>query len=183
MIYKILLAIIFVHFLAYAYPFQVQAAFAVDLILVLLYILCRGNITSGKRSSVKLGKDYERLRLIYESEHRDTEILHILDEISASFMYDRNLNTIFEHTLDGIQQVLKADISVLEIPAEKDSVIANVKLVRGCETFELNENIYAKVLGRSSSILINNLSRRHGEYEKYRSLHEDSLRLLRTTEA
>ena len=172
MIYKVLLAIIFVHSVRYVYSFQIEIAVAIDLMLALLYVLCRADVVSVERSFAKLSKDHGRLRLIYESEHRDTEILHILDEISASFMYDRNLNTIFEHTLDGIQQVLKADISVLEIPAEKDSVVAHVKLVRGCETFELNENIYAKVLGRSSSILINNLSRRHGEYEKYRSLHE-----------
>ena len=175
MIYSVLLAIIFVHFLSWLYSLQPGVAFAVDLMLVLLYILGRGTIVSSKRSLAKFSKDHERLRLIYESEHRDTEILHILDEISASFMDDRNLNTIFEHTLDGIQRVLKAEISVLEIPAEKDSVVADKKLVRGRETFELNENIYAKVLGRGSSILINNLSHRHGEYEKYKSLYEQGV--------
>ena len=175
MIYKVLLAIVFVHSVRYIYSFQIEAAFALDFVLVLLYVLCRADVALSKRSFAKLRKDHDRLHLIYESEHRGTEILHILDEISASFMDDRNLNTIFEHTLDGMQQGLKADISVLEIPADKDSVIAHTKLVRGCETFELGENIYAKVLGRNSSILINNLSRKHGEYEKYRSLHEQGV--------
>jgi diguanylate cyclase (GGDEF)-like protein len=175
MIYAVLLAIASVHFLTYLYSLRPEVTFAVDLMLVVLYVLFRGHFTSCKKSLAKLSKDHGRLRLIYESERRDTEILHILDEISASFMDDRNLKTIFEHTLDGVQQVLKTDISVLEIPAEKDSVVVDTKLVRGSETFELNENIYAKVLGRGSSLLINNLSRRHSEYEKYESLHEQGV--------
>ncbi len=175
MIYKVLLAVVFVHLVHYVYSSQIEAMFAIDLVLVLLYVLCRADVTSGKRSFAKLSKDHNKLHLIYESERRDTEILHILDEISASFMDDRNLNTIFEHTLDGMQQVLKADISILELLADKDSAVAHTKLVRGCKTFELGENIYAKVLGRNSSILINNLSRRHGEYEKYRFLLEQGV--------
>ena len=157
------------NFLARDYSFNQMETLLINLFVLTFYIFSRSIITSRERRLAGLNKDYERLSLVHETEHRDTEILHVLDKISAFFMTDKDLNTIFEHTLDGVQQILKADISLLELMTEKDS-LPTTKVVRGDKKLELNENIYTKVIGHGNSILINNLGSYHTEYQKYKSL-------------
>ena len=167
-----IVALLLGNYLAFNLYFQGLAVGFLNVIIVAIYFSSRVALNYHEKRYGRLNKEHGRLRLVYESEHRDTEILHVLDEISASFMEDKNLNTIFEHTLDGVQQVLKSDISVLEVTAEKDPTAAPIELVRGSEKFELDEGIYQKVLAQGNSILINNLSPQHTEYKKYRSICE-----------
>lgn len=158
------------NFLAHSYSFKQAETILVNLLLVALYIFYRIAIDSRERRLSALNKEHERLGLIHESEHRDTEILRVLDEISASFMANKDLNAIVEYTLDEVQKVLKADITVLEITSKQAS-LPTTKMVRGAEKLGLNENIYMKVIAQGSSILINNLSSYHSEYPKYKSLY------------
>lgn len=170
-----LLGLIIVNLLAHTYNFTRMETTLINLFLLLFYLAYRQAVTSRENRLSKLNKDHDRLRLIYDSEHRDTEILHVLDEISASFITDKNLNSVFERTLDGIQKVLKTDISLLEILTEKGS-IPTTKLVRGTKELKLNENIYMKVVVQGSSTLINNLNSFHSEYRKYKSLYDQGLK-------
>ncbi len=93
-------------------------------------------------------------------------------------MEDKNVDSVFKHTLDGMLQVLKGDISTIEIITDKDSFVPSAKMVRGAKELNLNENIYEKVLLRGSSILINSLSPKHSEYNKYKSLYEEGIQSL-----
>lgn len=170
-----LLGLIMVNLLAHTYNFMWRETALVNLFVVLFYLFYRQAVSSRENRLSKLNKDHQRLCLIYESEHRDTEILHVLNEISASFISDKNLNSVFERTLDGVEKVLKTDITVLEIITEKGS-IPTTKLVRGTKEIELNENIYMKVVVQGSSTLINNLNSFHSEYRKYKSLYDQGLK-------
>jgi len=162
------------NYLAYSYSFKQIEIILVNLFIVILYFFSRVTIARGERRLSSLNKEYERLHLIYETEHRDTEILHILDEISASFMANKHLRKVFEHTLDGVQQVLNAKIVLLEIITEKGSV-PTTKVVRGHKDLILNDNIYMKVIVQGSSVLINNLSSYHTEYRRYKSLADQGI--------
>ena len=156
------------------YSFNRLEIILVNLFIVVLYFSARAALISREKKLSNMNKEYDRLHLIYETEHRDTEILHILDEISASFMTTKNLRTVFKHTLDGIQKVLNAEIVVLEVITEQGS-IPTTKMVRGHEGLELNDNIYMKVIVQGSSMLINNLSSYHTEYKKYKSLADQGI--------
>ncbi len=178
--YKIVISLLiltglgFGNYLAHRYSFNELEIILVNSFIIILYFFSRVTIARRERRLSSINKEYERLNLIYETEHNDTEILHILDEISASFMANKNLRAVFEHTLDGIQQVLKAEIVLLEIITEKGS-IPTTKVVRGLENLELNDNIYMKVIVQGSSVLINNLSSYHTEYRRYKSLADQGI--------
>lgn len=170
-----IIGLIGVNFFAKTYSFTQAETLSLNIFILLLYILCRRAIVSRERKLAKINKEYGRIRLIYESEHRDTEILHILNEISAFFTANKNLETVFEQTLDGIQKVLNADIILVEVITEKGSV-PTTKVMKGAEKLELNENVYMKVIVQGSSILINNLSSYHSEYKKYKSIYEQGVK-------
>lgn len=161
--------LVWINFLAHDYSFNHAETIVINLFVMTFYVFFRRAITARESRLAGLNKDYERLCLIHETEHRDTEILHVLDRISEFFMTEKDLSTIFKHTLDGVQEILKADVALLEIITEKDS-LPTAKLVRGDKKLELSENIYTKVIGRGNSILINNLDSHHSEYQKYKSL-------------
>lgn len=173
----ILLGIALINLIGMKYSVSFPELLVLNLLMFSFYVLARRSTLQTHRRLTETSKSYERLKLIYEDEHQDTEILYSLNKISLSFTENRNLDDVLEKMLSAITGIFKTDIALIEILDERFS--HEKKLVRGAPDFELNEGIYEKVIRRGSSILINNLSPDHSEYEKYSSIHgQDILSFL-----
>lgn len=161
----ILLGIVFINLIGMKYAVSMPEILVLNLLLISFYVLARKTSAHMARRLNETSKAFEKLKLIYEDEHQDTEILYALNKISLSFTEKRNLDDVLAKMLSAIESIFKTEIALIEIIQDSDT--AGNKLVTGRPEFELDEGVYEKVTRRGSSILINNLGSEHSEFEKY----------------
>jgi diguanylate cyclase (GGDEF)-like protein len=169
----ILLGIGIINLLGRKYAVSLPEMAVLNLLLVSFYLLARRTSVHASHRISETSKAHEKLKLIYEDEHQDTEILYSLNKISLAFAEKRNLDDVLQNMLSAITSIFKTDIAFIEILPDKDT--CEKKLIRGSPDFELSTGIYEKVIRRGSSILINNLSAEHSEYQKYDSMFKQGI--------
>ncbi len=170
----ILLGIVLVNLIGRRYGINLPELIILNLLLAAFYILAKRSASRSAHRIHENAKAYEKLKLIYEDEHQDTEILYSLNKISLSFTEKRDLEDVLENMLGAITNIFKTDIALIEILP--DRYTPEKKLISGGRKFEISESIYEKVIHRGSSILINNLGIEHSEYQKYDSMFNQGIR-------
>ncbi len=170
----ILLGFIAVNALGWKYSVSFPEMLLLNLVVALSYAIAKKASGEAAYKMHKSSKDLERLKLIYDDEHQDTEILHSITKISQSFTEQRDLEDVLESMISAIRSTFIIDIALIEILPNKDT--PEIKLIKGISDFKLNDSIYEKVIKRGSSILINNLSPEHSEYGKYAPLAGKGIR-------
>lgn len=164
----ILIGIVLINLIGRKYGVTLPDMLLLNLLLLAFYVLAKRSSSRAAHRKTETSKAYEKLKLIYDDEHQDTEILYSLNKISLSFTEKRDLDDVLQNMLGAITNILKTDIALIEILP--DQYTPEKKLIRGGHEFKLNKSIYEKVIHRGSSILINNLSLEHSEYQKYESM-------------
>ncbi len=169
----ILLGIVLINLIGRKYGVTLPDMLLLNLLLLAFYVLTKRSSSRAAHRKTETSKAYEKLKLIYDDEHQDTEILYSLNKISLSFTEKRDLDDVLQNMLGAITNIFKTDFALVEILP--DSYTPEKKLIRGGQEFELTESIYEKVIHRGSSILINNLGLEHSEYQKYDSMFNQGI--------
>lgn len=172
----VLLGIVLANLIGRKYSVGLPELAVLNLLMAGFYVIAKKSASRARRRMVEISKDYEKLRLIYEDEHQDTEILYSLNKISQSFTENKNLDAVIRNMLAAVTDILKSDAALIEILP--DSYSPGKRLILGGPDFELNDHIYEKVIRRGSSILINNLSPEHSEYKNYGLLFRQGITSL-----
>jgi diguanylate cyclase (GGDEF)-like protein len=145
-------------------------------ILILCAITLHLRIRAIKKALKDLQNKYQKLLFHCDDLTQDAKILEIINDISSEFAKEPDLNNILNHIADTIKEILKCEISFIEVfPEKKDSDTYNI--CKGVEHLRLDNYIYEKV-SQGHSVLINNLSVRHSEYSNYEIIHGQGITSL-----
>jgi len=102
----------------------------------------------------------DRLELQVDDSTPETIVLKTLSEISVQFLERVQLMPLLERMSKAAREVLEADVCALEIFAEAEEP---VRFLEGTNRLTFGDEVYKRVRGQGSSLLINNI-RHHRRY-------------------
>ena len=150
----------------------------INLLFFFLILFTKREKGAARRELHALRQEHEKLSMSSDTSDREGQVLHTLAEISETFAGElANLDAVLGRVLDSIQDVLSVDISAIQLFAGENPT-PTTEIFRGAEKIDIDREVYEKGVLRGSSILINDLSPLHSEYERYRSLCEQGFKSL-----
>ncbi|MFH1823794.1 MAG: sensor domain-containing diguanylate cyclase [Candidatus Firestonebacteria bacterium] len=142
-------------------------------ITTLCSIIMHFRVHLKKRELRDLHNKYQRLLFQSEDLTQDAKILETINDVASEFNKEPDLNNILNRIVDTVKEILKTEISYIELFSEKKDSTP-FYICKGIEHLRLDNYIYEKI-SKGHSILINNLSPSHTEYTNYQLLYSQGI--------
>jgi hypothetical protein len=141
-------------------------------LLVVCLVVLKVIMIRQDRDLAMLQRQYQSLTLVSSDRDMETGVLETLSEVSAAFLEKMELEPLLTRMSKAVQDILKVDISVIELLPEPRG--ERISFVRGTDRVVFGEQLYEEVVGRGRSLLVNDLA----HYPRYVSLSEQGLQAM-----
>jgi len=135
-----------------------------NLFFLAMFMTMRSALARRRSRYQHLERKYQSLQMVTEDREVEERILETLSDVSAEFLEKMELEPLLGRVSQAIHEILRVDISVIEVFAESGGEA--MRFLRGRDELTFGDEFYREIVDGGKSLLVNKLS---GD-KRYKSL-------------
>jgi len=127
-----------------------------NVLFLAMFLLMRSILARRDSQYQHLQRRYHSIQMVSEDQGVQERILEMLSSLSVEFLEKMQLGPLLERISQGIHEILRVDISVVEVFGE--SQCEATRFLRGAPDLSFSNDFYRDVIYQGKSLLVNKLS-------------------------
>ncbi|HUW30256.1 MAG TPA: GAF domain-containing SpoIIE family protein phosphatase [Planctomycetota bacterium] len=127
-----------------------------NLFFLAMFLTLRSALTRVRSRYQHLERRYQSLQMITEDREVEERILETLSDVSVEFLEKMELEPLLERVSQAIHEILRVDISVIEVFVESGGEA--MRFLRGRDELTFGDEFYREIVDGGKSLLVNKLS-------------------------